>query len=646
MRRVSRHTQSKGLSVKLKRCLGSSSSSASSPATSSSFSSASSQSSSRSSSSSASQSSFPSNPAASSAPPPPTTTPTIDYPTLLTSPCAHRRAIAHKNGVINAFVAVSAEPDTSHSQRSDGTSPLSESEAKSEEDGNDERPLRGLTIGIKDNIATKAFRTTCSSGILANYTSPFDSTVISLLHTSGADVIGKTNCDEFGMGSMNKYTIHGVVVNPFGVGREGAKEDAPIAGEERSTTTNHEDTARSAGGSSGGSAAAVAAGMCDVALGTDTGGSIRLPASYCGVVGYKPSYGLISRFGVVSYADSLDCVGVLGRDVGVVERVGDVLAKEDNRDPTSAPGEIRDMAREATEKRWGDIESGKRKLRVGVPKEYFPREMGEGVKGRLRKLMKKMMTKGGQNVKGGGIGVEFVPISLPSTPYALSAYYVIASAEASSNLARYDGVRYGVYVKPPRMGLDEMIKAAGGVGVGEGGRSAADVYAYSRSGGFGEEVRKRIVLGSYALSAGAFDNYFLQAQRVRQLVRDDFGRVFGMKDYYHASEYPSPSPSSSSPSQNSPSTHPTLPPTHPNVDVIMHLSSMRTAPRLSEDKDLDSYVQDVLTVPASLARLPALSVPLECVGDEWPLGVSVVGQWGSDGLVFRVGGMVQALEGL
>ncbi|KAJ3935067.1 MAG: amidase signature enzyme [Lentinula lateritia] len=478
--------------------------------------------------------------------------------------------------------------------------------------------LNDFSVGIKDNICTSALPTTCGSAILQDFRSPFDATVVKLLKEAGARIAGKTNCDEFGMGSLNIHSIHGPVVNPFDV-----------------------DSRRAAGGSSGGSAAAVAAGLCDAALGTDTGGSIRLPASYCGVVGLKPSYGLLSRHGVVSYADSLDTVGVLAQNVQKVEKVFGSINKRDFNDPTSVSERLREKARLiAMERiqRW-DTESLEG-LRIGVPQEYFPSELNSAsshILSAIRHLLARLRS----------LGASIVPVSLPSTKYALSAYYVIASAEGSSCLSRYDGIRYGLRV-PPSPGSDLT--------------STSETYAHSRSRGFGSEVKKRILLGTYALGADAFDNYFLQAQRVRQMVRNDFDRVFSITNVLHTEN--SSEEDVAGPGVN-------------GVDVLIHPSAIRTAPRLDDVLDtlrqrdtLQDYVQDVLTVPASLSGLPALSVPVQNrskfpasslptstdkgyqqvaekdkVGDAgWPIGVSIVGQWGTDELVLRVGQVIERLS--
>ncbi|KAI0793712.1 amidase signature enzyme [Fomes fomentarius] len=453
-------------------------------------------------------------------------------------------------------------------------------------------PLTGLRLAVKDNICTKLLPTTCSSNMLESFTSPFDATAVALLSDNGAEIVGKANCDEFGMGSLNVYSVHGAVINPFGL-RGPLKEER-----------------RSAGGSSGGSAAAVAAHLCDAALGTDTGGSVRLPASYCGVVGLKPSYGVISRWGVVSFADSLDCVGILARDIRTVRNVYEPLASYDVRDPTAAPPHVRARAAEFNQAHFGLVkEDTLTGLRIGVPQEYFPSELEGGVVDSVRRVIQQLQSR----------GATIVPISLPSTRYALSAYYVISSAEASSNLARYDGIEYGTRVEPPP---------------GASLTKTANVYAYTRSHGFGEEVQRRILLGTYALSADAFENYFLQAQRVRKLVKADFDRVFCV---------PNALDSTSGCSRESGGVH-----------VLIHPSAIRTAPPLPDpagtnpqepSSTLDAYVQDVMTVPASLAGLPALSVPGGNGVDGWPIGVSVVGQWGSDELVLRVGEVIESVGG-
>ncbi|KAH8996131.1 amidase signature domain-containing protein [Lactarius hatsudake] len=486
--------------------------------------------------------------------------------TTSTAQTSWRIAVQNKNASVNALVYVA--PDDA------GT--ISEG------------PLQGITVAVKDNICTKNMPTTCSSAMLRDFTSPFDATVVQLLSNSGATIIGKTNCDEFGMGSLNIHSVHGPVINPY---------QHPASAVEW-----HVRERRSAGGSSGGSAAAVAAGMCDVALATDTGGSVRLPASYCGVVGLKPSYGLISRWGVVSFADSLDCVGIIGKNVSFHFSGQDVLSKFDERDPTAARSSTREKAQELSSEQMVEGLSCSRDLtglHIGIPQEYFPASLDSSTVSPFRRVVRALKTR----------GATVLPVSLPSTRYALSAYYVIASAEASSNLARYDGVQYGLHVPLPPGAI---------------ARSPADVYAHSRTAGFGAEVKRRILLGTYALTADAFDNYFLQSQRLRQCIRDDFMRVFRV-----------PNPLAESPARNEAGVH-----------VLLHPSAVRTAPHLDEQDGLDAYTQDVLTVPASLAGLPALSVPITAgaEGDGWPLGVSIVGQWGCEKMVLAVGAAIEDVE--
>ncbi|OBZ73745.1 Glutamyl-tRNA(Gln) amidotransferase subunit A, mitochondrial [Grifola frondosa] len=449
--------------------------------------------------------------------------------------------------------------------------------------------LNDLKLAVKDNICTRSMPTTCSSMMLREFQPPFDATVVKLLRDGGASIIGKTNCDEFGMGSLNVHSVHGPVVNPYIPPFSRGK---PFCQEQRS-----------AGGSSGGSAAAVAAHMCDEsALGTDTGGSVRLPASYCGIVGFKPSYGLISRWGVVSYADSLDCVGILTRKIRDVMRVFELASVYDPKDPTAARPATRTRAFEACKSYLPQFTSTLTGLRIGVPQEYFPAELQPSALSPIRTVLEALKSR----------GASIIPVSLPSTPYALSAYYVISSAEASSNLARYDGVEYGLRI--------DLAPDADKT-------KTANVYAHTRTRGFGKEVQKRILLGTYALSADAFENYFLQAQRVRKLIRADFDRVFCVPNVLTTASTSAVD----------------------GVHVLLHPSAIRTAPPLPNDKDshqeatpdgLDDYVQDVLNVPASLAAFPWVWRQK----DEWPMGVSVVGQWGCDEMVLKVGEIIESLQ--
>ncbi|KAH8832814.1 amidase signature domain-containing protein [Flagelloscypha sp. PMI_526] len=403
--------------------------------------------------------------------------------------------------------------------------------------------LAGLSVAVKDNICTKDMPTSCSSRMLQNFQPGYDATVVKNLRDHGAHIMGKTNCDEFGMGSLNIHSVWGPVVNPF-------ERNGPP---------------RSAGGSSGGSAAAVAASLVDVALGTDTGGSTRLPASYCGIVGFKPSYGMLSRWGLVSFADSLDCVGLMAKSVEPVKK-------------TFGQRQLAITERLNSRK---DLDG----VIIGIPQEYFPVELSTIVLDALQV----------SNCHSKNLGAKVVPVSLPSTSYALSAYYVLASAEASSNLARYDGVQYGFHADPSP---SEPTPS-----------SISELYSHTRSLGFGSEVKRRILLGTYALTADAFDNYFLQAQRTQDVS------------------------SSSVFSSQSTLPHNTHVSNNQTVDILLHPSAIQTAPYLHASTSSD----DVLTVPASLAGLPALNMPCPIRDGDWPIGFSLVGQWGMDEVLLESG---------
>lgn len=447
--------------------------------------------------------------------------------------------------------------------------------------------IRHLKIGIKANIVTSSAspcvdESIASSASLKGFTSPFDSTVVRKLRECGGVVedLLRTyqRMDEFGMGSHSQNLRSPVVDGPF------TRDGVPL----------------SPGGSSGGSAVAVALGQCDVALGTDTGGSVRLPAAYCGIVGFKPSYGRISRWGVVQYANSLDTVGMLGRRVWDVERVFAVVDGEDWRDGTCLGGKVR--------RRMGREGNGvEKKLRIGVPVEYHlaevSREVRETWKGTLTLLR--------------DAGHSLHVVSLPSTRSALSAYYILAPAEASSNLAKYDGIRYGHRTESgadARPNVDPPLP----------------LYAQTRNEGFGEEVKRRILLGAYTLSSAAMDNYFIQAQKIRRLVQRDFDKVFarlnplldnaGSDEGGEVDVLFTP-------------TAPTLPPT---VDEVKKQTS------------LESYMNDVFTVPASLAGLPAISIPAPVQGGGreggvGTVGMQLVGQFGDDGLVLRAAAELENL---
>lgn len=434
------------------------------------------------------------------------------------------------------------------------------------------RSIKDKPIAIKDNICTKSLKTTASSNILKDFISPYDATVVKLLQDEGAVIVGKTNMDEFGMGSHSTHSHFGPV-----------------------RMQRYEGEELSAGGSSGGSALAVASSQCWAALGTDTGGSVRLPASYTGVVGFKPSYGLLSRWGVIAYANSLDTVGIFGRSTEDVRTIFDKLNVYDQQDPTSIP--------HSTRARFGQRkENQPSPLRIGIPLDYNIDT--------LQPIVRKAWLRQLNNLWDHGHSLH--PIRLPTTQQALSAYYVLAPAEASSNLAKYDGVRFG--------------SREGGVD----GTPDSVLFAKTRGQGFGAEVQRRILLGAFSLSAEAIDNYFIQAQKVRRLVQQDFNRVFAR-----------PNPLFED------GTAPKQP--EEGVDVIVCPTVPSMAPSLSEVETQDSiqsYMNDVFTVPASLAGLPAISIPVgvnlekEDVGvlggsdsNFNTVGLQVIGQYGDDELV-------------
>ncbi|KAK4239335.1 amidase signature domain-containing protein [Achaetomium macrosporum] len=492
-------------------------------------------------------------------------------------------------------------------------------------------PFR-FTLAVKDNIATTtatvnssptsassdppqptpALPTTCASHFLSTYRSPFEATIVSQLRARGARLVGKTNLDEFGMGSHSTHSAFGAVSQPQ------SQSDPP----------GNNLLQLSAGGSSGGSAVAVATGEADVALGTDTGGSVRLPAAYCGVVGFKPSYGMLSRYGVVPYANSLDTVGLLASGVGRIRELivggggggqggeGHGLWEEwDARDPTSLSVAAR---RRCARRREGYSPQEKergvlKRVKFGIPLEYNIEELDPRIRDAWAKAAKTLQDE---------FGARVVPVSLPSTRHALSAYYVIAPAEASSNLAKYDGIRYGT------RDTDSGSDATGGV-----------LYAASRGKGFGEEVKRRILLGSYTLSSKAMDNYFIQAQRVRRLVRRDFNRVFALDNPLHERETFDLTDLDESivmedkwgPEE---------------VDFLLCPTAPTLAPRLEDimnQTPVDAYMNDVFTVPASLAGLPAISIPVplsETATDDAEksrtAGLQLIGQYWDDARLLAV----------
>lgn len=453
-----------------------------------------------------------------------------------------------------------------------------------------------FTLAVKDNIATSSpLPTTCASNILSGYVSPIEATIVTQLRALGANITGKTNLDEFGMGSHSTHSAFGPVSQD--------SSEVPI----------------SAGGSSGGSAVAVANNEVDLALGTDTGGSVRLPAAYTGVVGYKPSYGMISRYGVVPYANSLDTVGFLSRDI---KRIRDLIAgnhgeatgaglwkQHDPNDPTSLSLSARLRCagqRQGYAKKWE--KESLEGIKFGIPLEYNIEELDP----RIRDAW-----SAGAELLQQEFGAKVVPVSLPTTKQALAAYYVIAPAEASSNLAKYDGIRYG------KRDEEAASDAAGGV-----------LYAATRGKGFGEEVKRRILLGSYTLSSEAMDNYFIKAQRVRRLVRRDFNRVFALENPLHERETFSLS--------DLPETIELEDKWGPEeVDFLLCPTAPTLAPKLVDVMDqasVDSYMNDVFTVPASLAGLPAISIPMRIAskGGSGTAGLQLIGQYWDDARLLGV----------
>jgi len=406
-------------------------------------------------------------------------------------------------------------------------------------------PLAGVPVGIKDVLVMKGAPATAGSKILKGYLPPYDATPVTRLAAAGAVLLGKINCDEFAMGSSNENSAYGPVRNPV-------------------------DTERVPGGSSGGSAAAVAANMAVATLGTDTGGSIRQPASFCGVVGVLPTYGRVSRYGLIAFASSLDRVGPFAANVRDAATLLQVIAGEDTRDATSSPVPVEDYAAESDKPVEG--------MRIGVPEEYF----AEGLDPEVRAAIE----KGIDALKAAGCSIERV--SLPHTKYAIPTYYLVATAEASANLARFDGVRYG-YRSPQSATLSDM-------------------YSHSRDEGFGAEVKRRILLGTYALSAGYYDAYYRKAQQVRRLLAQEFLRAFA------------------------------------HVDAIVTPTSPVPAFKLGEKSGdpLAMYLADIYTVTASLAGLCGVTVPCGATAAGLPVGMQVLGAHFKEANAFRVARAVEA----
>ena len=442
---------------------------------------------------------------------------------------AHYAKIERDDAKIGAFLTFSKDRALAKAEEMDALA------AKGEE----LPPLGGVPVAIKDVMVTRGVRSTAGSKILGNYIPPYDCTAVARLEAAGAMVLGKTNCDEFAMGSSNENSAWKPVHNP-------------------------RDLSRVPGGSSGGSAAAVAADMAVAALGSDTGGSIRQPASFCGVVGLMPTYGRVSRYGLIAFASSLDHIGPLTKTVRDAAIVLRATAGRDPMDSTSADVPVPDYVAE--------LEKPVRGLKIGVAKEYF----GEGLDGEVRKAIEAAIQK------LASFGCEIVDVSLPHTKYAIPTYYIVATAEASANLARFDGVRYG-------------YRAAGA-------RTLSDMYRRSRDEGFGAEVKRRIMLGTYALSAGYYDAYYLKAQKVRALLARDFDEAFK------------------------------------KVDAIVTPTSPTAAFKLGEkvDDPLAMYLADIYTVTADLAGVPGISIPCGETNDKLPIGMQILGKHFDESTILRV----------
>jgi aspartyl-tRNA(Asn)/glutamyl-tRNA(Gln) amidotransferase subunit A len=441
------------------------------------------------------------------------------------------------NAKLNVFLSLTKERAREQAERVDAAA------AKGDPLG----PLAGIPIGIKDVLVMRGAPATAGSKILKGYHPPYDATAVNRLEAAGAVLLGKLNCDEFAMGSSNENSAYGPVRNPV-------------------------DTERVPGGSSGGSAAAVAANLAVASLGTDTGGSIRQPASFCGVVGVLPTYGRVSRYGLIAFASSLDRIGPFAGNVRDAATMLSVIAGHDPADATSSPAPVADYAAES--------DKGAEGMRIGVPAEYF----GEGLDPEVRERIE----AGIEALKSAGCKVK--PVSLPHTSYAIPTYYLVATAEASANLARFDGVRYG-------------YRSASSA-------TLSDMYSHSRDEGFGSEVKRRILLGTYALSAGYYDAYYLKAQKVRRLLAEEFLRAFA------------------------------------EVDAIVTPTAPMPAFKLGEKTGdpLAMYLADIYTVTASLAGICGVNVPCGATQAGLPVGMQVLASHLREDNAFRVARAVEAAQ--
>jgi aspartyl-tRNA(Asn)/glutamyl-tRNA(Gln) amidotransferase subunit A len=450
------------------------------------------------------------------------------------------RRIERENPPLNAYLTLSRERAYAQADRIDGLAAR----------GAELPRLAGVPTALKDVLSTKDIRTTCGSKILENYVPPYDATAVERLDQAGAILLGKTNCDEFAMGSSNENSAYGPVQNPAAPGR------IP-------------------GGSSGGSAAAVAADLAVVSLGTDTGGSIRQPGACCGIPAIMPTYGRVSRYGLTAFASSLDRIGPFARNTRDIAEVLSVIAGADPNDATSARVPVPDYR--------ANLNTALHGLKIGVPAEYF----GEGLDSEVRSRVENAIAL------LGNLGCQRVSISMPHTEYAIATYYIVATAEASSNLARYDGVRYGLRVK---------------------GENLSDMYMKTRSRGFGAEVKRRIMLGTYALSSGYYDAYYLRAQKVRALIAADFAHAFSRVDAIITPTMPTPP---------------------------FPLGSRVNDP-------IKMYLADIYTVTGSLAGITGISVPCGTTREKLPVGLQIFGNYFNESRVLQIaaafenaGGFVQ-----
>ena len=447
------------------------------------------------------------------------------------------KRIASRNTELNAYLTLSKERAYKQAERVDALVAA----------GKPLPALAGVPIAIKDVISTRGIRTTCGSKILENYVPPFDATAVERLEAAGAVFLGKTNCDEFAMGSSNENSAYGPVKNPAALDR------VP-------------------GGSSGGSAAAVAEDLAVASLGTDTGGSIRQPGAFCGIPAMMGSYGRVSRYGLIAFASSLDRIGPFAKNVRDVATVLRIMAGRDPHDSTSATASVEDYH--------ASLDKPVKGMKIGIPKEYFGAGMDEGVRKKIEagiEIYKKL-------------GCELIEIRMPHTDYAIATYYIIATAEASSNLARYDGVRYGL-----RKESDSLI----------------GMYRKTRGAGFGAEVKRRIVLGTYVLSAGYYDAYYIKGQKVRALIAQDFRDAFT------------------------------------KVDAIVTPTSPVPPFKLGErtSDPLQMYLADIYTVTGSLAGLPGISVPCGKIGGTLPVGLQIFGPAFGEARVLQLARALEAAGG-